>query len=44
MSKKNYVAPTADVLSIFGEFLLGSNELPGDEFHPDINTGTVDKL
>ena len=33
MNKKDtYVAPSADVLSIFGEFLLGSNDLPEDRF------------
>ena len=30
--KQTYVAPSADVLGSFGNFLLGSNDLPGDSF------------
>lgn len=32
--KQTYVAPSADVLFNLGDFILGSNDLPGDEFHP----------
>ena len=38
--KQTYVAPSADVLSIFGEFLQGSNDLPGDSFHDDLPNST----
>ena len=31
--KQTYVAPSADVLFNLGDFILGSNDLPGDEFH-----------
>ena len=34
--KQTYVAPSADVLGIFGDFVLGSNDLPGDKFY-DVN-------
>ena len=36
--KKTYVAPSADVLWNLGDFAMGSNELPGDEFYPESNT------
>ena len=31
--KKTYVAPSAEVLFNLGDFAMGSNELPGDEFY-----------
>ena len=31
--KQTYVAPDASVLFNLGDFILGSNDLPGDEFH-----------
>ena len=31
--KQTYVAPGADLLFNLGDFILGSNDLPGDEFH-----------
>ena len=31
--KQTYVAPDASVLFSLGDFILGSNDLPGDEFH-----------
>ena len=35
--KQTYVAPSADLLFNLGDFILGSNDLPGDEFYPDNN-------
>ena len=40
--KKTYVAPSAEVLFSLGDFAMGSNELPGDEFYPDNATPTHD--
>ena len=37
--KQTYVAPSADVLFNLGDFILGSNDLPGDEFHGDTFSG-----
>ena len=41
--KQTYVAPSADVLGIFGDFILGSNDLPGDEFQNTV-TPTGDEF
>ena len=39
--KKTYVAPSAEVLFNLGDFAMGSNELPGDEFYtPETESGT----
>lgn len=43
-NKKKYIAPSAEVLSIFGEFLLGSNDLPGDQFYDEGSSSGLDNF
>lgn len=43
-NKKTYVAPSADVLFTFGNFILGSNDLPGDVFGDGTKSTALDEI